>query len=70
MPQREDVLREKTFKGEFEDVAHRVFHTLTAQKEFEQLRTMHVLSSLIELLTDKGVLTEAELDDLLLKCTG
>jgi len=70
MPLREDVLREKTFKGQAEDEARRVFYTLTANKELEQHRTVFVLSGLVELLRKKGVLTEGELDDLLLGCAG
>jgi len=70
MPEPKDVLRERTFKGEYEDVAHRVYHTLSDKKELQEHRTMHVLAGLIDLLIEKGMISESELDNLLLASTG
>jgi hypothetical protein len=77
MPTKDDVLREKTFKGEGTDPTRRVFDTLT-QQDLDQVRTPDFVklrmvmvrnSKAIALITkrllDQGLLTEADLDDLL-----
>ncbi|MFT3882447.1 MAG: hypothetical protein QM703_22695 [Gemmatales bacterium] len=77
MPQLEDVLREKTFKGQVENDGRRVFYTIMKDRknedaakktdtDWELNRTVHVLSYLIERLIEKKILTEKELDELLL----
>ena len=71
MPNRNDVLRDETFKGEVEDVGTRVFYTLTdKQSQFQAHRASKLLSSLIELLHKKNIVTDEELDEMLIGLRG
>lgn len=67
MPSIEDVLREKTHKGDGLEMYERVYYTLTDEPEFAQTRTMRLVSKLIEHLLQKKLLSESELDSILLE---
>ena len=89
MPNREDVLREQTFKGEFAgddiEVERRVYHTLSGDKASDgpkrmttptpaELslalhRTQKLLGAMVALVITKGLMTDDELDTLLLNAT-
>jgi hypothetical protein len=79
MPDREELLQELTFKGQCENNCRRVYYTLTTspddyskatKDQMTQHRVANVLSGLIEKLVAKNVLTESELDQILLACRG
>lgn len=73
MPTKEEQLEKLTFKGQCDNNSHRVFYTLTTDSEGHDLtqhRIANVLSGVIAKLVEKEILTEAELDDILLECTG
>ena len=74
MAQREDILREKTYKGDAETVYQRVYYTITeprthpassADDHMRLHRTSVAVARLFERLHDKGVLADADLDDIL-----
>ena len=71
MADREELLRELTHKDDCEDNLHRIFYTLTDKpEELTTIRTANVLAGLMELLIKKEIITEQELDALLLRCRG
>ena len=82
MSDREDVLREKTHKGAGLDSGRRVFYTLGDYKGAEPFRTLgepqwvgtHRTMKLVALLVAKlqaqGVLTEDDVDEMLLELLG
>jgi hypothetical protein len=85
MPNRDDELRDRTFKDQVDSTSQRVYYTLTApmHKDPPQQvpktwtkddrsvahRTAHLLSGLIEHLHEKGMLEEDALDELLYLAT-
>lgn len=68
MPTREDMLRDHTHKDLSEDVERRVFYTLTDKEKMQAHRTAKAVTLVIALLQKKNLLSEDELDDLLLDC--
>lgn len=70
MPNRDDILYEETFKDQCEDVEHRIYYTLSQGKN-EKLKT-HRLQKLVILLVAhlqaKELLSDDELDEMLLDC--
>lgn len=69
-PVREMLLRRDTHKGDVDEVGRRVYYTLTEKTGTSGHRTAKCLSLLIELMHKKGLLSEQELDDLLLEATS
>jgi hypothetical protein len=83
MPNKDEELFEKTFKGQADSTAQRVYYTLTAPMHKEPPepipptwtrddrsvahRTAHVLAGLIDHLEGDGLLKEDALDELLLR---
>ena len=65
MPSREDILVEKTHKGDGLETKERIFYTLTDDKRFIQHRTAKLLALLISLLKEKGLISEEVLDEFL-----
>jgi hypothetical protein len=86
MPTRDEELRKRTFKGEFDDTSQRIYYTLTdplhkgqprvmTKEDFSPdkavaHRTARVASDLLQLLVEKKLITEEELDEMLLAATG
>lgn len=73
MANKDDVLREKTYKGEFQDDVHRVFYTLHDGKasrpdggeDLQSHRNSKLLAGLTSLLVERGLITQEQLDELL-----
>lgn len=65
MPNKDDILREKTFKEEGMETDRRVFYTLTEDKDLASHRTSKALALLVRLLSERGVLSEEDIDELL-----
>jgi hypothetical protein len=70
MPNREEVLREKTHKEEGLQVEKRVFYTLSDEKSFQLHRNTKAIALLVKLLHQRGQLSDQEIDDLLLDSIG
>lgn len=70
MPKLEDVLREQTYKEEGMEVEQRVFYTLHdgEKHNLQAHRNSKAIALVISILHQKNMLTEEELDDLLLGC--
>ena len=66
MPDKDEFLREKTFKGEYDTTSERVFYCVWDDDRFRDHRCARLLGFLTQRLIDKGLLTEEELDDELL----
>lgn len=62
------TLREKTFKEEGMDTNLRVFYTLTTDEKVTSHRISKALAILIKLLQDRHVITESDIDNLLVSC--
>jgi hypothetical protein len=67
MPTRDDLLRDETFKDEGLETDVRVYYTLTDKKNVQAHRTAKAISLLVATLERKGLLTNAEIDELLLE---
>jgi hypothetical protein len=65
---KETILRDKTFKEEGMEVGRRVFYTLSDDKTVQGHRTTKAVALLVELLREKNIMSEKELDDLLFDC--
>jgi hypothetical protein len=65
MPNREDLLRELTHKDSGLTVSQRVFYTLANDQKAQADRNSKALGLLAELLFEKALIDEAELDDML-----
>ncbi|ODS53211.1 MAG: hypothetical protein ABS36_14910 [Acidobacteria bacterium SCN 69-37] len=74
MAQREDILREKTYKGDAETVYQRVYYTITeprtgpassADDHMRRHRMSVAVARLFERLHEKGVISSEDLDDIL-----
>jgi hypothetical protein len=71
MAKKDEVLEKLTYKGQCADNSHRVYYTLTDEpKDMAIHRIANVLSGVIEKLVEKDLLTEDELDEILLRCRG
>jgi hypothetical protein len=70
MPMKEDILREKTFKEEGMETGKRVFYTLWDEKNLSLTahRNSKLIGLLVHLLEERGVLNEADIDELLFDC--
>jgi hypothetical protein len=68
MPNKEDILREKTFKEEGMETNRRVFYTLTSDDTLASHRNSKLVASLISLLQQRGVISEMDIDELLFEC--
>lgn len=66
MPNREDLLREKTHKDQCEDDIRRVFYTLNDGQDLQAHRNSKLLARLVGHLLEREHLTQDELDDILL----
>mgnify|MGYP001083962069 CR=1 FL=1 len=64
----EDVLREKTFKEEGMEIERRVFYTLTEEAKLTNHRNSKAIALLVKVLQEKEILSEPEIDSLLLEC--
>ena len=67
MPTIEEVLREKTFKDEFDTVEERVFHTLWDDERLRTHRLCRLTGLLAQRLSERGLLSDDELDRVLLE---
>ena len=67
MPTRGDLLREKTHKGDVEDLAVRVFYTLTDDKAVQTHRNSKAIALLVDHLHEKNLIPDEEIDELLLR---
>lgn len=73
MPTLEDVLQNKTYKQVGLDVGHRVFHTLTGEdgdphrEKLQAHRNSKAIALLFKNLRENGLLTEAQLDEIMLE---
>jgi hypothetical protein len=65
MPNKEDILREKTFKGDVDELEKRIFYTLTDEKQLEIGRLCKAYSILLKMLHEKNILTNEEIDEIL-----
>lgn len=68
MPEKEDILREQTFKEEGMELERRVFYTLTGQENLQSDRSCKLLGFLVKTLHERGLLSDAEIDEILLEC--
>lgn len=66
MPTRNQLLADKTFKNT-DDLGRRVYYTLTDTKGQSAHRVSKLLSLLVVKLSERGQLSETELDDILLE---
>lgn len=67
MAYREDMLRDKTFKGNEEGIERRVFNALTCDPSVESHRVAKLVSLLVAHLANKGELAEENLDEILME---
>ena len=70
MASMEDVLREKTFKGQTEDLPRRIFYTLDADKALQTHRNSKAIALLVDHLHKKGLISDKEIDELLFQLLG
>lgn len=70
MPTKEEILEHKTFKGEPFSITERVFHTLYEEDKSLTDGTVRALSRLIQCLHEKGIITEENIDSILLSALG
>lgn len=66
MPTIEDVLAVQTYKNENTETGRRIYATLQDDKVSHHHRTAKLLSLLIQELETRGILSEADIDSLLL----
>lgn len=69
MARKKDLLQKLTFKEDGMEMDRRVFYTLTDRKEMQAHRTAKAVALLVRLLHEKKMLTEKEIDQLLLDCS-
>lgn len=67
MPTRDDILNKQTFKNDVEELEQRIYYTLTNEKGVQAHRVAKALSIFMKLLHDKNILSDKEIDDLLLE---
>jgi hypothetical protein len=68
MPNKEDVLREKTYKEDGLELEKRVFYTLSDEKGLQHHRNTKAIALLVKLLHEKKQLSDKDVDELLLQC--
>ena len=68
MPEKADILREKTYKEAGLELEKRVFYTLSDDKSLQHHRNTKAIALLVKLLHEKEHLLDQDVDDLLLKC--
>lgn len=66
MPNIEDILAEQTYKDDHAETGRRIYETLKDDKVSHHHRTAKLLSLLIQELESKGILSELDIDSLLL----
>lgn len=66
MPNREDILRDKAYKDQCDDDIRRVFYTLSDAKDVQTYRNSKLLALLVDHLLKRELLTQDELDEILL----
>jgi len=64
---REDLIREKTFPEHKDEIARRVYYTLTQDRGLIQQRTAAAVGHLVERLCHSGQMAASELDALLVE---
>jgi hypothetical protein len=75
MPTREEILSERTFKQGGLDIEKRVFYTLHGDRKapdaeaLQNHRNSKAIALLFKKLTEAGILTEDQLDEILLDVT-
>lgn len=69
MATREQELRDKTFKDQGMSASERVLTMLLPDTRYTDARNSKLLALLITHLTKKGLISEEELDDILLDST-
>lgn len=75
MPTREETLSERTFKQDGLDIEKRVFYTLYGDRKapdteaLQNHRNSKAIAQLFKTLTEAGMLTEEQLDEILLAVT-
>ena len=67
MANREDILRDKTFKGNDDGVARRELRPLTCDPSIESHRVAKLVSLLVAHLANRGDLHEENLDEMLME---
>lgn len=67
MPTKEELLEIHTHKLEGFSTDKRVFYSLYKEKDLSKVPTIKFLGLLTEKLQEKGILSEEEVDDLLLE---
>jgi hypothetical protein len=70
MADREEILRNETFKGTCPDVIERVVRTLANDEASALARTQRLIALLVGRLREEAILNGRELDEILLKCLG
>ncbi len=74
MPNRDDILREQTFKGDVDEVGRRVYYTITNQNppspKEPQDRVARGFSQLMEALRANNAISDDDVDNILLKMVG
>lgn len=60
------ALQNDTFKQNGIDLAHRVFYTLSHRHDEQARRNSKAIALLVKLLEEKGLITQDEIDTLLL----
>jgi hypothetical protein len=67
MPNREDVLRDETYKGKFETVGERVYATLMNAKRMGPQLTAKTVALVVQSLHKHKLLSDDEVDELLIE---
>ena len=68
MATKDEVLREKTYKEDGMELERRVHYTLADKDGLQAHRNSKAIALLIRRLTEKGVLSEEEVDEILFEC--
>ena len=68
MADRDEILRDQTYKGQCDGDDRRIFYTLTDKKEMTTHRIAKAVTLVLVHLQKKNLLDEDELDELLLDC--
>ena len=69
MPNLVDILRDQTYKEEKLEIEQRVFYTLYEGKKqnLQDHRNSKAIAELIKILSEKGILVEEDVDNILLR---
>jgi hypothetical protein len=65
MATKEEVLREKTHKGDGIGMGERIFYTLKDEEPLQATRTAKIIALLVAKLSEQGVISEEYVDDLM-----